>query len=180
MVLGDSLAVSPSEADGFPAVLEARLHERGLTQWTVINAGVRGDTTTGGLGRVDALLADRPSILILALGANDGLRGVDVSVVTRNLSQIIERAEARGAKVLLCGMDAPPIRGWDYTVAFHQVFPGVATKYRVPLVPFLLEGVALNPNLNGDDFIHPNAAGARQIAETIWPYLEPMVTMIGR
>jgi len=179
VVLGDSLAVSPSADEGFPAVLEARLRERALP-WTVVNAGVRGDTSAGGLRRVDALLAGKPQILILALGANDGLRGVDPDVVTRNLSQIIDRATARGAKVLLCGMDAPPLHGWQYTLAFHQVFPDVAAKYHVPLVPFLLQGVALNPEMNGDDLIHPNAAGARQIAETVWPYLEPMLAPVTR
>jgi len=179
VVLGDSLAVSPSAGEGFPAVLEARLRERGLP-WTVVNAGVRGDTSAGGLRRLDALLAGKPEIVVLALGANDGLRGVDADVVTRNLSQIIDRATARGAKVLLCGMDAPPLHGWQYTLAFHQVFPDVAAKYHVPLVPFLLQGVALNPEMNGDDLIHPNAAGARQIAETVWPYLEPMLAPVTR
>ena len=173
-VLGDSLAVSPSRAEGFPAVLQSRLNAARL-QWEVSNFGVRGDTTTGGLRRIDEVLGGNPDIVIVALGANDGLRGVPLHTVTRNLSTIIERAQARGAKVLLCGMETPPINGWNYSVGFHHVFPDLAGKYGVPLVPFLLELVALNPDMNGDDLIHPNAAGARQIAQTIWPYLEPMV-----
>lgn len=178
-VLGDSLAVSPSRAEGFPAVLQARLDERRLNT-TVTNFGVRGDTTTGGLRRLDEVLGGHPDIVIVALGANDGLRGVPLTTVTRNLSEIIERTKASGARVLLCGMETPPINGWNYTVGFHNVFPNLASTHNVPLVPFLLESVALNPEMNGDDLIHPNAAGARQIAATIWPYLEPMVASLQR
>lgn len=177
-VLGDSLAVSPTEADSFPTVLQSRLDARQLP-WVITNAGVRGDTTAGALRRVDAVLAREPRILIVALGANDGLRGVSVSTITANLSVIIERAQARGVRVLLCGMETPPLNGWNYTVAFHQIYPGLAEKYRTPLVPFLLTNVVLNPEMNGPDLVHPNAAGARQIAETIWPYLEPLVTDAG-
>lgn len=173
-VLGDSLAISPSRAEGFPAVLQSRLESRRLS-WTVTNFGARGDTTTGGLRRLEEVLNVEPDILIVALGANDGLRGVPLATITSNLSAIIERAQARGVKVLLCGMETLPINGWNYTMQFHHLFPDLARKYDVPLVPFLLTTVALNPEMNGDDLIHPNAAGARQIAETIWPYLEPLV-----
>jgi acyl-CoA thioesterase-1 len=174
-VLGDSLAISPSRAEGFPAVLQARLNNLRL-HWEVSNFGVRGDTTTGGLRRIDEVLGGNPDIVIVALGANDGLRGMPLDAMTRNLTAIIKRAQGRGAKVLLCGMETPPINGWNYSVGFHHVFPDLARQYGVPLVPFLLELVALNPEMNGDDLIHPNAAGARQIAQTIWPYLEPMIT----
>jgi len=174
-VLGDSLATSPSAGLSFPAVLQARLEAKSL-RWTVRNAGVRGDTTTGGLRRLDAVLDQNPAILIVALGANDGIRGVEGALVRRNLSTIIERAQARQIRVLLCGMEAPPFYGWNYTLAFHEIFPDLARKYNVPLVPFLLVKVALNPEMNGEDLIHPNAAGARQIADTVWPYLEPMLT----
>jgi acyl-CoA thioesterase I len=177
-VLGDSLAVSPTEAESFPAVLQSWLEARRLP-WVMTNAGVRGDTTSGALRRLDSVLAGEPRILIVALGANDGLRGVDVSIITRNLSEIVERAQARGVKVLLCGMETPPLNGWSYTVAFHQIYPGLAEKYNVPLVPFLLTNVVFNPQMNGPDLIHPNAAGARQIANTVWPYLEPLVTEAG-
>jgi acyl-CoA thioesterase I len=173
VVLGDSLAVSPSRAEGFPAVLEQRLNAQ-HAGWVVSNAGISGDTTSGGLRRFEQAVTDGTQILILELGANDGLRGADVATIERNLSTMIERAQARGIHVLLCGMETPPIHGWNYTVDFHQVFPRLANKYNLPLVPFLLEGVVLNPDLNGDDEIHPNALGAQRIAETVWPYLQPM------
>ncbi len=174
VVLGDSLAVSPSRDEGFPAELERRMNAQ-QPGWIVSNAGISGDTTTGGLRRFDQAVPDGTRILILELGANDGLRGVDISTVERNLSTMIERAQSRAIRVLLCGMETPPIHGWSYSVDFHQLFPRLARKYNVPLVPFLLEGVVLNPDLNGDDEIHPNAAGAQRIAETIWPYLQPMI-----
>ncbi len=174
VVLGDSLAVSPSRAEGFPAELQRRLEATG-PGWTVKNAGVSGDTTTGGLRRFEQALTGDARILVLELGANDGLRGVDIATVEKNLSTMIERAQARGMRVLLCGMETPPFNGWNYTVDFHRLFPRLAQKYNVALVPFLLEGVALNPDLNGDDEIHPNAAGAKVIGGTVWPYLEPLV-----
>jgi acyl-CoA thioesterase I len=174
VVLGDSLAVSPSRADSFPAVLQTRLQAMS-TPWIVVNAGVGGDTTAGGLRRVNALLGDDVAILVVALGANDGLRGVPVETIEQNLAAIIERAQARQVRVLLCGMETPPLRGWEYTIAFHRLFPRLAAKYNVSLVPFLLAGVVLDPDMNGHDGIHPNAAGARRIADTIWPYLEPML-----
>ncbi len=174
VVLGDSLAVSPSRAEGFPAELQRRLSAL-QPGWIMSNAGVSGDTTAGGLGRFDQAVPEDTRILILELGANDGLRGVDLTTVERNLSTMIERAQARGARVLLCGMETPPLHGLNYTVDFHRLFPRLAQKYGVPLVPFLLDGVVLNPDLNGDDEIHPNAAGAQRIAETVWPYLQPLV-----
>ena len=176
-VLGDSLAVSPSRAESFPAALQSKFDESRL-RVEVSNFGVRGDTTSGGLRRLGEVLGAKPDILVVALGANDGLRGVPLTTITKNLSEIIERAQAQGAKVLLCGMETPPLNGWNYTVGFHHVFPELARKYDVPLVPFLLALVALNPEMNGDDMIHPNASGARQIAQTIWPYLHPMVTAL--
>lgn len=174
VVLGDSLAVSPSRAEGFPADLERRMNAQ-QPGWVVTNAGVSGDTTTGGLRRFDQSVAEGTRILILELGANDGLRGVDIATVERNLSTMIERAQSRAIRVLLCGMETLPIHGWNYTADFHQLFPRLARKYNVPLVPFLLDGVVFNPDLNGDDEIHPNAAGAERIADTVWPYLQPMI-----
>jgi acyl-CoA thioesterase I len=174
-VLGDSLAVSPSRDDSFPAVLEDRIDDADLP-WEVVNFGVRGDTTTGGLRRLEDVLRQNPAILVLALGANDGLRGVETTTISRNLSEIIARAKARGIRVLLCGMETPPLRGWNYTVAFHNIFPGLAREHDVPLVPFLLAGVALDPEMNMEDMIHPNKAGAKRIADTVWPYLEKLLT----
>lgn len=174
VVLGDSLATYPSRDESFPAVLQRRVTESGL-QWTVTNAGVNGDTTSDGLRRLDPLLNDDVGVIVVALGANDGLRGVDLAVVEGNLSAIIRRAQARDIRVLLCGMETPPLHNWQYSLAFHELFPRLASTHGVPLVPFLLAGVALNPDLNGADWIHPNAAGARRIADSIWPFLEPLL-----
>ena len=174
VVIGDSLSVYPSREESFPAELQRRIDDRGLP-WTVSNAGISGDTTTGGASRIDDLITADVGAIIVALGANDGLRGVDLSVVETNLTEIIQRARRYRVGVLLCGMEAPPTRGWGYTLAFRRVYPRLAKKHAVPLVPFLLSGVALAPEMNGPDGIHPNAAGAKQIAETIWPYLRPML-----
>jgi acyl-CoA thioesterase I len=174
VVLGDSLAVSPSRAIGFPAVLQERLNAT-HPGWTVSNQGVSGDTTADGLRRLDPALTADTAILVLELGANDGLRGVAVSAIEQNLSIIIERAQARRIRVLVCGMETPPLHGFTYSLEYHGIFPRLAARHGVPLVPFLLDGVVLNPDLNGEDEIHPNAAGARRIADTVWPYLEPLV-----
>ena len=179
MVLGDSLAVSPSRAQSFPAVLQSRL-DASHPGWTIRNDSVSGDTTAGGVRRIDAALTADTSILVVALGANDGLRGIPIATIERNLSTIIDRARGRGIRVLLCGMETPPLNGWNYSVEFHRVSPRLAARYNLPLVPFLLESVALNPDLNGDDAIHPNAAGAKVIADTVWPYLSPMIASAPR
>jgi acyl-CoA thioesterase-1 len=174
VVLGDSLAVSPSRSENFPTELQNRITDRSL-RWTITNAGIGGHTTADGVRRLDDVLTGDTRILILELGANDGLRGIDIPTVERNLSAIIEHAQERGVRVLLCGMETPPMNGWQYTLEFHNLFPRLATRYDVPLVPFLLAGVALNPEFNGADEIHPNAAGARRIAETVWPFVEALV-----
>lgn len=173
-MLGDSLAVSPSMEEGFPARLERRIATAGL-RWTVTNAGVTGDTTSDGLRRVNRLLTDDVGIMILELGANDGLRGVPAATIEANLSSLVGLARDRNIRVLLCGMETPPTHGLDYSVAFHFVFPSIAQRFSVPLVPFLLAGVALDPALNGADGVHPNAAGAERIAETVWTYLRPLL-----
>jgi acyl-CoA thioesterase-1 len=176
VALGDSLTsghgLPPDQA--YPAVLEQRLRAAGLP-FTVLNHGVSGDTTAGGARRLAAALEARPSILIVELGANDGLRGVPVQDVRANLETIIERAQAQHVDVLLCAMEALPLYGWKYTVAFHQMFTELAAKYDVPLVPFLLNGVIGNQEMLQPDLVHPNAAGAAEIARTIWPYLEPLM-----
>jgi acyl-CoA thioesterase-1 len=173
-ILGDSLSVSPSREGSFPAVLQRKLEAEGL-QWRVVNAGRNGDTTAQGLARLDDVLRAKPAVLILALGANDGLRGVPVSAVRRQLTEIIRTSTSRGVRVLLCGMETPPFHGWDYALAFHAIYPDLAAAHDLPLVPFLLAGVFGNFDLNQPDMIHPNAAGAQRIADTVWPFLEPMV-----
>ena len=179
VALGDSLTSGHGllEGEAYPAVLNRMLRDANLP-YTLINHGVAGDTTSGGLRRLAAALAEKPDILIVALGANDGLRGIPVDRVRRNLESILEAARARGVPVLLCGMDALPVHGWQYTIDFHNIFPELAAKYSVPLVPFLLEGVFLNERMLQPDFAHPNAAGAAHIARTIWTYLEPMATTL--
>jgi acyl-CoA thioesterase-1 len=179
VVLGDSLAVSPSPAQSFPARLQEKL-DQSVPGWSIANAGIGGDTTTGGRRRVSSLLQPDVRLLILALGANDGLRGVPLSTVEANLAAIIDAAQQRDIPVLLCGMETPPLRGWDYTLGFHALFPRLAQRYNLRLVPFLLTGVALVREMNLPDGVHPNAAGARLIADNVWPYLEEMVRQLAQ
>ncbi len=142
----------------------------------VLNAGMNGATTADGLARLNTVLARRPQILILALGANDGLRGVPVERIHAQLAAIIERSQAASAQVLLAGMETPPLRGFDYSLAFRGIYPELARRFDVPLVPFLLAGVVANPDLNQPDLVHPNRDGARRIAENVWPYLVPLLS----
>jgi acyl-CoA thioesterase-1 len=142
----------------------------------VINAGVSGDTTAGGLRRVDWVLKARPRVVILALGANDGLRGLPPERTRDNLAEIIERLHAAGATVVLAGMRVPPNYGDDYATTFAAIYPDLARRYGLPLIPFFLEGVAANPALNQGDGIHPNAAGYQVIVDRIWPILRPLLT----
>jgi acyl-CoA thioesterase-1 len=179
-VLGDSLTaglgVAPDEA--YPAKLEARLKREGY-EYRVVNAGVSGDTSSGGLRRIDFVLRLRPEIVIVALGANDGLRGQPVLQLRDNLVAIVKKARDANARVLLAGMRIPTNYGADYTRDFAAVFPEVARRTNVPLVPFLLEGVAAEVRFNQGDGIHPNAEGQRLIAEHLWPHLRPLLVKSG-
>ena len=179
VAFGDSLTSGHRLArrEAYPAVLESSLRAAGLP-FEVVNFGVSGDTTSGALRRLDAALAEQPRILIVAFGANDGLRGVPVATVRSNLDQIVSTAKTRGVDVLLCGMEALPLYGFQYSLDFHSVFPSVAAKYNVPFVPFLLTGVLGNPDLMTRDNIHPNAAGARVMAATVFEYLRPMAEAV--
>ncbi len=173
-VLGDSLAVSPSPDASFPAVLQRRLEAEGYP-WRVRNFSRNGAVTADGVERVDQVLAEQPDIVVLALGANDGLRGVPAETMQQHLDAIITRATGRGIRVLLCGMETPPVNGIRYSLSFRSVFPSLARQHDLPLVPFLLTGVVGRPDLNREDWVHPNARGAARIAETVWAFLEPMV-----
>jgi acyl-CoA thioesterase-1 len=175
-VLGDSLTAGfgVSAEEAFPALLETRLREGGY-DYRVVNAGVSGDTTAGGLRRVDWVLKTRPAVVVVALGGNDGLRGLSVAAMRANLEQIVTRIRASGAQVLLAGMRVPPNYGPEYARAFSAVFPAVAQAARVPLMPFLLDGVGGDARLNQADGIHPNARGQAVIAERLWPYLKPLL-----
>jgi acyl-CoA thioesterase-1 len=179
VALGDSLTAGYrlSKREAYPALLEQRLTEAGLP-FSVVNHGVSGDTSAGGVRRLEAALRERPQVLIVAFGANDGLRGVPIAEVRANLARIIETAQAGGIAVLLCGMEALPLYGWQYTADFHQIFPDLAARYRVPLVPFLLNGVVGNPDLMSSDGVHPNAAGAQVLAANIWLQLEPLARTV--
>ncbi len=177
MILGDSLTAGlglPRD-QAYPTLLQQRLDKEGL-KYEIVNAGVSGDTSAGGLARLDWALDGDVRVLIVALGGNDGLRGLPAEELKANLSQIIERAQARGIRVVLAGMEAPPNFGQSYIVSFHQAYPELAKEYKVPLIPFLLQGVAGIDSLNQRDGIHPTAEGARLVADNIWPVLRPMLT----
>lgn len=176
VVLGDSLTaglgVTPDEA--YPALLQARLRREGLA-YRVVNAGVSGDTSAGGRRRLDWVLRTRPAVVVVALGANDGLRAQPVAALRDNLIAIVTRLRTAGARVLLVGMRLPPNYGAAYADGFAGTFTEAARATSVPLLPFLLEGVAGDPALNQADGIHPNAAGHRVIAETVWRALAPLL-----
>ena len=176
VALGDSLTaglgVAPEEA--YPALLEARLRREGF-DYRVVNAGVSGDTSAGGLRRIDWALKLRPDVVIVALGANDGLRGQPPEALRDNLTRIVERAKVSGARVLLAGMRVPPNYGDEYARAFAAVYPQVARATGAPLAPFLLDGVAGDARLNQADGLHPTAEGQRVIAERLWPHLKPLL-----
>jgi acyl-CoA thioesterase-1 len=177
VILGDSLTAGlglpPDEA--YPTLLQKRLDKEGL-KYKVVNAGVSGDTSAGGVARLDWALEGDVRVLIVALGGNDGLRGLPAEELKGNLAQIIERGQKRHIQVILAGMEAPPNFGQSYIVSFHQVYRELAKEYEISLVPFLLQGVAGIDTLNQRDGIHPTAEGARIVADNIWPVLRPMLT----
>ena len=174
-ILGDSLTAGLGlrQSQAYPTLLQQRLDDEGLG-YEVVNAGVSGDTSAGGLARLDWALQGDVRILIVALGGNDALRALPTDQLRDNLATVIERAQARGITVVLAGMEAPPNFGRDYIVAFHQVYPALAARYHVALVPFLLAGVAGIDALNQPDGMHPTAAGARIVADNVWKLLEPI------
>ena len=176
VMLGDSLTAGYGldKAQSFPALLQQRLDGAGY-RYEVVNAGVSGDTSAGGLRRLDWALDGNVRILVVELGANDGLRGLPVEEMRKNLGEIITRAKSRGISVILAGMEAPPNYGPAYTAAFRQVFRDLAAQHDVPLIPFLLDGVAGDRALNIADGIHPNPEGARILERNVWRTLEPVL-----
>ena len=174
--LGDSLTSGHGIGStvAYPALLHQRVRRAGFP-YEVINAGVSRETSADARARLDRALEGDVRVLVVALGANDGLRGVPVAQLTENLGHIIEAAQKRGVAVLLCAMEALPIYGWAYTTAFHQAYLALAARYEVPLVPFILLNVIGDPRLLQADRAHPNADGARAIADVIWPYLEQLL-----
>jgi acyl-CoA thioesterase I len=175
--LGDSLTagLGLDVTDSYPSLIQGRLKQRGY-EFEVVNAGVSGDTSAGGLRRLAWAMADGdPKILVVALGGNDGLRGLAPEELEANLAAIIEQGQKRSMTVILAGMEAPPNFGADYTARFRAVYPSLAKRYAIALIPFLLEGVAGNPALNQSDGIHPNPRGAAIVADLVWNALEPAV-----
>jgi acyl-CoA thioesterase I len=176
LVVGDSLAAGmglPLD-EAFPAVLERRLRADGLPA-RVQNGGVSGDTTTGGLERLGWLLRQRPDVVVIELGANDGLRGLPLDRTEENLRSLVARSRAAGASVLLVGMKVPTNMGPEYSRGFSDIFARVASDTGTPLVPFLLEGVALVPGANQADGIHPTREGQERLAANVLPHLQPLV-----
>lgn len=172
--LGDSLTagLGLSTDQSFPSLISKKLKDKGLN-YEVVNAGVSGDTSAGGLRRLDWSLEGDVRVLIVALGGNDGLRGLPVSDLKNNLATIIKTAKSKNITVILAGMEAPPNFGDDYTKAFRAVYADLAKEYQVKLIPFLLFGVAGDPSLNQADGIHPNIRGAQLVADLVWKALEP-------
>jgi acyl-CoA thioesterase-1 len=176
VALGDSLTagqgVDPDS--NYPSLLQRKVDKEGLA-YKVLNYGVSGDTSGQGLNRLDSIINLKPAIVIVELGANDGLRGIPAEVTKQNLAAIIVRLQAAHATVVLAGMHVPPNYGPQYAIAFRDIFLDLAKKYRTPLIPFFLEGVGGNAALNQDDGIHPTAEGYKIVVENIWKGLKPLL-----
>jgi acyl-CoA thioesterase I len=177
LVFGDSLSaaygIRPEQ--GWVALLEQRLQAQGYG-YQIVNASVSGETSSGGLQRLPrALQLHHPALVILELGANDALRGLPLSGTRENLATMVQLSQSAGARVLLVGLRIPPNYGPRYTQEFANIFPGLANQYHLPLVPFLLEKVALDPERMQADGLHPNAQGQPPILDTLWPYLKPLL-----
>lgn len=174
--LGDSLTAGYGieKEQAVPALIQKRLRDAGYP-YEVVNAGVSGDTSAGGVSRLDWSLDGDVDVLVIELGGNDGLRGLPPAQTRQNIDTIIRRARQKGIAVLLTGMEAPPNYGAAYTADFRQVFRDLAREHHVAFMPFYLEGVAGNPRLNQGDGIHPNPEGARIVASNVWRALEPLL-----
>ncbi len=176
LFFGDSLTAGyglDDPAEAFPGVIQRKIDSLKLP-YTVTNAGVSGETTAGGLGRIDWILKQKVDVFVLELGANDGLRGIPAEETTQNLQAITYKVKAKypNAKLVLLGMQVPPSMGADYVTGFKDVFPQIAEKNKMALVPFLLAGVGGNPKLNQADGIHPTAEGAKIVADNVWKVLK--------
>ena len=173
-ILGDSLTAGYGldEQQAYPALIQHELKTL-APQWNVVNAGVSGDTTAGGRRRIGWLLKSKPEVVLIALGGNDGLRGMPVTETIANLTAMIDAIRAAGATPLLAGMQLPTNYGDDYRTAFARAFPAVAESTKTALLPFLLDGVAADRSLNQADGIHPNAEGQRRVAKLVLAFLKP-------
>jgi acyl-CoA thioesterase I len=168
------LGVDPSEA--YPELLQHKIDSAGL-RFVAVNAGVSGETSAGARRRIDWLLREPAAVLVIETGANDGLRGLDVDSLAANIQAIVDRARQQSPppRIILIGMQALPNFGFRYARRFKAVYPELAKRDGLPLVPFLLEGVAGMDSLNQSDMMHPTAAGQRRVAETVWPVLEKVL-----
>ena len=177
VAFGDSLTagLGVSSEESYPAQLEKHLQERGF-HYEVVNAGVSGDTSAGGLRRVEWILKNQPTVVILELGVNDGLRGLPLEQTYANLRSIIDRFKNAGVMVILAGMRIPPNYGEAYTGEFFDMYKRLAKELSLPLIPFLLEGVAAHPGLNQADGVHPTAEGYTIVAQNVFQTLEPLLT----
>ena len=177
LMLGDSLTegTGVEKAKAYPYLVEQKLKEQGFLAIKVINAGVTGSTTASAQSRLAWYLREPPDILLLALGANDGLRGLPTLQMKHNLAGTIELALSKGIRVVLAGMKMPPNYGEDYTLQYEKVFPELAKKYDITFIPFLLEGVAGDPTLNLPDGIHPNERGHQIISELVYKTLVKLI-----
>ena len=177
---GDSLTagygLDDPASEAYPALIQEKITAAKLP-WRVVNAGLSGETSSGGLRRVEWILRQPTDVFVLALGANDGLRGIDPAVSSANLQGIIDRVHARypAAKIILAGMQVPPTLGEEYGRAFAAIYPALAEKNHLVLIPFLLADVGGHMELNQPDNLHPNAAGAAKVAETVWSVLHPLL-----
>ena len=179
LALGTSLTQGYGLPPGteYPAVLQARLAKEGATV-TIVNAGVSGDTSAGGLARLDWSLADRPDAAIVELGSNDALRGLQPSETEENLSAVLAKLKSARIPVLLCGMKAPRNLGPEFAKAFDAIYPRLAKKYGAILYPFMLEGVAMNPKLNQADGMHPDPAGVKIMVSRMLPYVKTLLAEV--
>ncbi len=176
VAFGDSLTAGlgvPTD-EAYPAQFQHRLDSAGY-RYRVINAGVSGDTTAGGLRRLPWVLKSKPRIVILELGGNDGLRGLSLQETRANLEQLIQRLQRASITVVLAGMKLPPNYGAEYTSGFESIYPALANKYRLPLIPFFLDGVAGSVSLNQADGIHPTGEGYRMIVEKVFDTVKPLL-----
>lgn len=174
LFLGDSLTEGYGLDDGesFPSLIENMLDNDGMDHIKVINAGISGSTSASGLSRLQWYIRSRPDLMVLSLGANDGLRGLSIDEMKANLSRTIEFAQTNGVATIITGMLVPPNMGPEYAEAFARVFPDLAADYNLPLMPFLLQDVAAVPELNQSDGIHPNVAGTQIVAKNLYDFLQ--------
>lgn len=177
VVLGDSLTegIGVAKDSAYPALVEKKIHDSGKKEWTVVNAGVSGSTTASAMGRLKWLFKAKPDLLLIVMGANDGLRGLKIDESQKNLAQAIEYAQAQKVSVVLGGLYVPPNYGKDYTEKFKKMYVDLSKKYKTPLIPFVLDKVAGDPKYNQADGIHPNEAGHKIIAETVYQEIKGLL-----